>query len=85
MSEVPDYVIDTSFLTQPNRDYYAFDICPSFWESLSRLVIERKVETIDKVRKEIMNGSYDDELKKWIRPQPSFFVISTDEQDVIDE
>lgn len=80
---LPVYVLDTSFLTQPKRDYYPFDIWPVFWSTLSRLAADGRIETIDKVQDEITRWTGKDELKTWIKSQPPAFCYSTDNEDVI--
>lgn len=82
-STYPRFVLDTSFLTQPKRDYYPFDIWPVFWKTLARLALERKIETIDKVQDELMRWTGEDELKTWIKDQPDGFCCSTDVAEVI--
>jgi hypothetical protein len=78
------YVIDANVLIEAKNRYYAFDICPAFWDSLLINHAKSRIESIDKVKKEINDGNYGDEIKKWIKATvpPSFF-CATDDNDVI--
>lgn len=51
------FVIDTSALTQAVRSYYAHDICPGFWDCLAYHVQEGRIVIVDKVKKEIVDGT----------------------------
>jgi hypothetical protein len=61
------YLIDTSVLTQANRLYYAFDICPLFWNILALQAKQENILSIDKVRDELNEGN--DYLKEWIKTE----------------
>ena len=77
----PVYVLDANVLMQAHRLYYAFPICPGFWECLLRHHQAGQVLSIDKVRDEIKDG---DALSRWVQSQspPSFFA-STQEAAVL--
>jgi hypothetical protein len=59
MSESTVFVIDANILIQAHRQYYAFAICPGFWDSLLYHHGTGKILSIDRVKNEI-NGT--DEL-----------------------
>ena len=80
MSEVKrDYLIDSDvFITAKNR-YYAFEICPGFWDSLLSAHSLGSIHSIDHVKKELLEGRDDDKVKKWVKAQvPSEFFYSCD-------
>ncbi len=57
------YLIDSSVLIQAHRTYYAFGLCPGFWDSLVWHHSQGRVLSLDKVRDEI--GDEGDALTKW--------------------
>jgi hypothetical protein len=59
------YVLDSSSLITPYRNYYAPSIAPTFWQKLRGLIRQGTVCTIDKVRDEIFR--IDDDLKDWFK------------------
>jgi predicted nucleic acid-binding protein len=61
------YVIDTSVLIDAKDDYYAFDLCPGFWEWLQLEAAAGEVVTIEMVRHELMG--HVDELSAWAKRQ----------------
>jgi hypothetical protein len=66
MSETPEYLIDSDVLITAKNRYYAFPICPGFWDSLLFWHSLGRVHCIDRVRQELLNGSPDDDLVQWV-------------------
>jgi len=66
------YVIDASSLMEPNKRYYAMDICPGFWEWLDKAHAVDQVCSVEEVRDEIKKG--DDELITWAKERGGFFL-----------
>jgi hypothetical protein len=68
----PVYVLDANVLMQAHRLYYAFPICPGFWDCLLQHHQAGRILSIDKVRDEIKEG---DALSQWVQSvlPPSFF------------
>jgi hypothetical protein len=53
MSATPTvYVIDANVLMQAHRLYYAFPICPGFWDFLANEHQVGRIMSVDKVRDE---------------------------------
>lgn len=72
----PVYVLDTNILIEAHRRYYAFDLCPGFWDFIVASHQQGHVCSIDRVRTEIEAGK--DELAKWIDDTlPESFFMST--------
>lgn len=59
------FLIDANALITPYRQYYAFDIAPSFWEKLADAFKRKQIVLLDKVKDEVLKG--DDDLTKWIK------------------
>jgi hypothetical protein len=75
MNENPErLLIDTSVFIQAHRTYYAFDICPGFWNSLIWLHSKGHVISLDKVKAEIFDGKEQDLLKDWANSVNCFAV-----------
>lgn len=55
------FVLDTNFFIEAHRANYPFDVAISFWEKVKQLADEKKIISIDKVKKEIYN---DKEIEK---------------------
>ena len=76
------YLIDSSVFIQAHRTYYAFGLCPGFWDSLVWHHSQGSVLSLDKVRDEI--GDEGDALARWaatIIPAAAF--ASSSDADVI--
>ena len=75
------FLLDSNVLMEAHRRYYAFDICPGFWDSLSALSAQGDLMSIDRVLAEIQER--DDILRRWADIEtPSAFFVSTAESAV---
>ena len=61
---LPIYVLDANVFIDAHRRYYAFDICPGFWDAVLHYHKAGRIISIDKVRKEILAG---DALEAWAK------------------
>lgn len=86
MSEEPaSYVIDSDVLITAKNRYYAFSICPGFWDSLLHGHSKGTVHSIDRVQQELLTGSPDDDLVRWVSYSvPDDFFHSCGESDVVE-
>jgi len=72
-----NYIIDSDVLITAKNSYYAFDLCPGFWDSLLALHHSGKVHSIDRVRQELLQGHDEDALVKWVHDWvPGGFFLS---------
>jgi hypothetical protein len=71
------------FITAKNS-YYAFAICPGFWDSLIYHHGEGSICSIDKVKGELLAGRKTEDLVLWVKKKlPAGFFIGTDDEAVI--
>ncbi len=84
MSAEPIYIVDSDvFITAKNR-YYAFDLCPGFWESIIHEHDAGRLRSIDSVRRELLNGRPDEDLVLWVKNTlPTDFFLDTNEVEVV--
>lgn len=59
------YLLDSNILIQAHRMHYPFDVVPSFWNKLLALASTSAIISIDKVKKELCDGSSQDQLSLW--------------------
>jgi hypothetical protein len=66
MDKQKHYLLDSNVFIEAHRRYYAFDLCPGFWECL--LSHNGQVQSIDLVRKELEDKTSEnkDPLWAWI-------------------
>lgn len=81
MSEPPPiYIIDANVLMQAHRLYYAFPICPGFWDFLLHRHQAGRLISLDRVHAEIDPG---DALHRWVRSTaPATLFASTQDAEV---
>ncbi len=84
MSSIPDYLIDSDVLITAKNRYYAFPICPGFWDSVLHGHSLGHIHSIDRVRQELRLGRRDDDLVRWVaRSVPKGFFLSSDVEEVV--
>ena len=72
-------LIDSDVLIQAHRQYYAFDICPGFWNALLAHHTKGSIVSIEPIKEEI-KGGHKDKLHDWVHHSApdSFFTESRD-------
>ena len=82
MPDAVKYIIDANIFIEAKNRYYAFNLCPGFWDSLLFHNSMGKLESIDRVRKELLEGK--DDLSTWSKKAPDLFA-STDSKSVLED
>ena len=67
------FLIDANTLMTAARQYYAYDILPSFWEIFGDEIKKGNIVLLDIVKAEIDKGH--DKLKEWISERTDDFEI----------
>ncbi|MGL4464887.1 MAG: DUF4411 family protein [Planctomycetia bacterium] len=85
MSENRLYLLDSNVFITAKNSYYAFSICPGFWDSLLHFhVNEGSVYSIDKVQQELLAGRPEEDLVQWVKSDlPDGFFLNTGRIDVM--
>lgn len=79
------YIIDSDVLITAKHSYYAFDLCPGFWNSLLAQHRLAQVHSLDRNRMELLQGRDTDDLVKWVKEKvPSTFFLSTHQAEVVE-
>ncbi len=82
MSAARRYALDANVFIQAHHDYYAFDICPGFWNALIRQHEASRICSVDKIKPELLGRS--DALSDWVkRRAPKTFFKETKDKKVI--
>lgn len=76
------YGLDANVFIEAAKRYYAFDLVPGFWDSLTSLVGQGHVCSVDRINREIK----EDDVREWIDKNGGFAggFASTDDLTVID-
>jgi len=85
MSTDRPYLLDSDVFIAAKNSYYAFAICPGFWNSLIHHYGAGNVRSIDRVRGELLAGRKTEDLVQWVKNKvPSAFFMDTEEEAVTD-
>lgn len=77
------YIIDSDVFITAKNSYYAFDLCPGFWDSVLAHYRVGWVHSLDRIRQELLQGRDDDALVKWIHDSvPGDFFLSCNSAEV---
>lgn len=68
------YLLDVNVFIEAKNRYYAFDICPGFWDWVDKVIITKDILSIDKVYDELHKSN--DELSEWIKKRKSSGLFS---------
>lgn len=78
------YVLDSDVFIAAKNAYYAFDICPGFWDAILHEHDKGRIFSVNRVRGELMSGTKTEDLVQWVRNQvPASFFLEVDEERVI--
>lgn len=72
------YLLDANTLIQAKNEYYAFDLCPGFWDWLDKQSVAGNVLSVRAVRDELEHGN--DELAQWAKDRKAGFFLPVDER-----
>jgi hypothetical protein len=76
------FLLDANVFIEAKRRYYAFDLCPGFWECLKAHHAEGRIYSIDRIFNELADGA--DDLADWATEMPSGYFLSTEDESVTD-
>lgn len=78
---VEKFLIDTNSFIAPYRQYYAFDLIPSYWSELSKKAKTGRIVLLDMVKDEIDKG--EDDLADWVDKEKGFVICNHVSPDII--
>jgi hypothetical protein len=69
------FVLDSDVVIAAKNAYYAFDICPGFWQALIRGNANGRLRSIDRIRSELLLGRKEEDVVRWVKEDvpPAFF------------
>lgn len=68
------FLIDSNSFMTPYRQYYAFDLIPTYWDELSKHADTGRLVLLDMVKAEIDKGG--DALADWVGKQTGFEICN---------
>jgi hypothetical protein len=71
------YLLDSNTFIQAKNQYYAFNVCPAYWDWLAKSNQANQVFSVSKVQEELIKGS--DELAQWAKGQSADFFLPPDQ------
>ena len=78
------FLVDSDVFITSKNPYYAFDICPGFWNSLVHHYHAGGVRSIDRVRVELLAGRKTEDLVKWVKSELAReFFLDTSGEDIV--
>ena len=80
----PTLLVDADVFIAAKNRYYAFDICPGFWNSLVHHASTGTARSIDRVKSELLAGRDTEDLVQWVKNDlPAGFFLDTNAEDVL--
>ncbi len=85
MKKASVYVLDSDVFIAAKNAYYAFDICPGFWDSIVEAYQHERVRSIDRIEAELLAGQPKEDLVVWVKQAvPPGFFHGTQSKPVLD-
>ena len=85
MKKPATYVLDSDVFIAAKNAYYAFDICPGFWEAIVQAHQHDRVRSIDRIKAELLAGQPKEDLVVWVKQTvPAGFFHGTQSKAVLD-
>lgn len=79
------FVLDSDVFIAAKNAYYAFDICPGFWDAIIRAHDEDRVHSIDRIKAELLAGQPKEDLVQWVKGKvPAGLFHTTQSKAVLD-
>ena len=76
-------VLDSDVFIAAKNAYYAFDICPGFWNGILRAFQQGSVRSIDRIKNELLLGRKEEDLVRWVTNKvPAAFFHDSNADDV---
>ena len=83
MTATAPFVLDSDVFIAAKNAYYAFDICPGFWNGVLRAHQQGSVRSIDRIRNELLLGRKEEDLVQWVKNEaPESFFYDSNGDDV---
>lgn len=77
------FLLDANVLITAHRSYYAFDLCPGFWESVKAEHAAGRIFSTQRVLAELKRNT--DVLTNWVEDLPPEFFLDDSASEVISE
>lgn len=68
------FLIDSNTFMTPYRQYYAFDLVPTYWNKITKCADSGRLILLDMVKNEIDKGA--DDLSDWLSSQTGFLICN---------
>lgn len=84
MTSTSFYLLDSDVFIAAKNAYYAFDICPGFWDEILKHHGVGRAFSISRVRNELLLGIKTENLHQWVaNVVPASFFLEVDDEPVI--
>jgi hypothetical protein len=83
MSVEKKYLLDSNVFIGAHRSYYAFDIAPTFWQSIKDQAQDGKIISIDRVKNELQGFGEGDLLREWSISEFNEWFFPTDTSETL--
>jgi hypothetical protein len=83
MSKAGPFLLDSDVFIAAKNAYYAFDICPGFWSGVLRAYERGSIQSLDRIRNELLLGRKEEDLVRWVTSEvPAAFFLDSNADDV---
>jgi len=78
MTGAPSFLLDSDVFIAAKNAYYAFDLCPGFWDALLQQHERGRIGSLDRIRGELLLGRKEEDLVQWVTKKvPEAFFLDS--------
>ncbi|PTH13971.1 DUF4411 domain-containing protein [Staphylococcus agnetis] len=81
------FILDSNCFITPSKQFYGFNLVPTFWKHLKDSRNYQHLHIIDRVKNELCHEKEDekkDDIQNWIENHYKGEVLNTSDQDIVD-
>jgi hypothetical protein len=83
MNGAAKFLLDSDVFIAAKNAYYAFDLCPGFWDALLESHKQGRIGSLDRIRNELLMGRKEEDLVQWVNKKvPAAFFLDSNASDV---
>ncbi len=75
------FLLDANSFITPYKNYYAFDIVPTYWKKIEPVIVRSNVAILDLAYNEVLAGN--DQLTQWITSVTGIAILDHKESSIV--
>ncbi|RIO37293.1 DUF4411 family protein [Staphylococcus saprophyticus] len=86
-SSKENFILDSNCFITPSKQFYSFDLVPTFWNCLKDQNKSQYIHIIDRIKDELCHETVDDnkdDVQKWVELEYNGNILTTDDEEILE-